>query len=457
MTVPLRAMFLAIPLLLGALTSCATYPAPDLVRLSQARAAEFHQVPVIIIPGMLGSRLVDRETGVEAWPGSAGRLLTSGYLELALRIDPVTLEPQDDGLVASGLFDSAFGLDFYGKIVEALQEGGGYRQARPGRPAARGDALLYTLTYDWRQDITTTVRKLDELIEQIRRDYDDPMLRVDIIAHSMGGLIVRYYERYGTDDVLDGDSFVVTGAGAQKLRRLVLIGTPNQGSVSAVHSFLNGHRVALSRLLPEGIATMPAMYQFFPHSPSTWITTTRGEPLKLDLFNAELWRRFGWSVFNRQVQRRMADRPGVFPAQDVFERYFEKHLGRAQRFVWSLSVPTGEVALIKPLQFGGDCIPTPARLVVEEVGGDSVARLLPEQIQKPVPGIDYDKLMFERGDGSVTTSSLLGRQALDPSIPRHEYANAEFDKTSFVCEQHGTLTGNVHFLDSLLHYLLSPD
>jgi pimeloyl-ACP methyl ester carboxylesterase len=457
MIVRARAATAAILLFAMALAGCATHPAPDLARLYQAHAADRHQVPVIIIPGLMGSRLAHRETGVEAWPGTTRQLLTSGYLELALRIDPETLEPKDDGLVASGLFDGAVGLDFYGKIVKALQESGGYRQARPGTPAVRGEAQLYTLTYDWRQDIATTVRKLDELIEQIRRDYDDPMLRVDIIGHSMGGLIVRYYERYGTDDVLDGDSFLVTGAGVQKLRRLVLIGTPNQGSVSTIHSFLNGHRVALSRLPPEGVATMPAMYQLFPHSLSTWITTTRGEPLKLDLFNAELWRRFGWSVFNRQVQRRMADRPGVFPAQDVFERYFEKRLERAQRFAWSLSVPTGEVELIEPLQFGGDCIPTLARLVIEEVGGDSVARLLPEQILKPVPGIDYDKLMFEPGDGSVTKSSLLGRQALDPSIPRHENANTEFDKAFFVCEEHGTLTGNVHFLDNLLHYLLSAD
>jgi len=124
---------------------------------------------------------------------------------------------------------------------------------------------MYTFTYDWRQDMVRSVQKLDELIEQIRRDHGNPELRVDVIAHSMGGLIVRYYERYGTADVLDGNVFPVTGTGAQKLRRLVLLGTPNQGSVSAIHSFLNGYRVALSRLVTEGVATMPGMYQFFPH------------------------------------------------------------------------------------------------------------------------------------------------------------------------------------------------
>jgi pimeloyl-ACP methyl ester carboxylesterase len=433
----------AILLFALALGGCATQPAADLARLAQAHAAGRHQVPVIIIPGLMGSRLADRETGVEAWPGSTRKLLTSGYLNLALRIDPETLEPKDDGLVASGLFDSAVGLDFYGKVVNALQEIGGYKRGQPGQPATGHEAMFYTFAYDWRQDNVVTVHALDALIEQVRRDHGDPDLRVDVIAHSMGGLVVRYYERYGTDDVLDGNSFPVTGAGARKLRRVALLGTPNQGSVGAIHHFLNGYRLALSQLPIEGVATMPSTYQLFPHPLAPWIITTRGEPLQLDLFDVAVWRRFGWSVFARRVQRRMVKNPDIWPSPEVFERFFEKRLERAQRFAWSLMVPVGDVELAEPLQFGGDCVPTPARLVVEELAGESLARLTPEQILKPVPGIDYDKLMYEPGDGKVTKSSLLGRQ--------------EFGKALFVCEQHDKLTGNVHFLDNLLRYLMSPD
>lgn len=457
MTVPSRAMFLAIPLLLGALVGCATSRSPELPRLYETYPADRHQVPVILIPGMLGSRLVDRETGAEGWPGSTRKLLTSGYQELALQIDPATLEPLDDGLVPGGLFDSAVGQDYYVRIVNALQQSGGYRQAHPGQPATRGEARLYTFTYDWRQDMVRSAQKLDEMIEQIRRDYGDPDLRVDVVAHSMGAMIVRYYQRYGTADVLDSNAFPVTGAGARKLRRMALIGIPNLGSVSAIHYFINGYRVTLSRLLTEGVATMPAMYEFFPSRQVTWITTAWGEPLDFDAFDVSVWRNFGWSVFNHQVQRRMASHPEKWPPQDVFERYFEKHLMRAQRFAWSLMVPVGDVELVEPFLFGGDCVPTPARLVVEEVDGDAVARLIPEQILRPVPRIDYDKLMYEPGDGSVTRSSLLGRQEPDPSNPRHELATVEPDRALFYCEDHTALTGNRHFLGDLLHYLLSPD
>jgi pimeloyl-ACP methyl ester carboxylesterase len=456
-TVRRRAAAIAILNLAFILGGCASGPAPNLSRLYEAHTTDRVRVPVIIIPGILGSRLVDSATGKEAWPGSTRQLLTSDYRQLALRIDPETLEPLDDGLVAHQLFSGAVGRDFYGRIVDALEKIGGYRRARLGEPAAPGEARMYPFAYDWRQDNVVTVRALDAFIEQIRRDYGDPALRVDVIAHSMGGLIVRYYERYGTNDVLDGNVFPVTGGGAAKLRRIVLLGTPNQGSVTAIHSFLNGYQVGLSRLPTEGIATMPSMYQLFPHPLVTWITTTRGTPLERDLFDVNVWRRFEWSVFDRNVRRRMTREPGVWPSREIFERYFEKRLERGRRFVWSLIVPTGEVELVEPLVFGGDCIPTPARLVVEEVNGDSVARLRPEQILRPVPRVDYDALMYEPGDGSVTKSSLLGRQELDPSIPRHENANLEFERAFFVCEDHEALTGNVNFLDNLLHHLLSAD
>jgi len=434
------------------LAGCATAPAA--VAPDDAQATAGRHTPVILIPGVLGSRLSRGVGGAEAWPGSTRKLLTSGYLELALRIDPDTLEPLDDGLVASGLFDAAAGQDFYGKIVRRLTGVGGYELAKPGEPMAKPRARLYLFPYDWRQDNVRTVQKLDTLIEQIRADYGDPALRVDVIAHSMGGLIVRYYERYGTNDVLDGNTFAVTGTGAAKIRRVVLLGTPNQGTVTAVHKFLHGYRVALSRLPTEGVVTMPAMFQLFPHPLVDWVADSAGKPIESDLFDIRTWKRFEWSIFDRSVQRRIRRMPEIWPKQAVFERWFDKRLERAQRFVWSLMVPIGHVGLIRPLLFGGDCMPTPRRLVIEEIGGDSIARLRPEQVARPVPGVDYESLMYAPGDGSVTRSSLLADHYFESDAPLTELALA--DGAMLACERHDSLTGNGDFLDALLIYLLAP-
>ena len=94
------------------LAGCASV-GPAAEQLYPAHAASDERVPVILIPGLLGSRLAHAGDGVEAWPGGTRKLLTSDYAELALRIDPETLEPLDDGLVPSGIFEGAAGRDFY--------------------------------------------------------------------------------------------------------------------------------------------------------------------------------------------------------------------------------------------------------------------------------------------------------------------------------------------------------
>lgn len=450
------AMRLAILTLMLLLAGCST-PGPAADQLYPAHSATLERHPVILIPGLLGSRLARADNGVELWPGSTRKLLTSDYEDLALHIDPETLEPIDDGLVPSGIFDGAAGKDFYRRIIQVLRQAGGYRLARPGRPVIEQTARLYVFTYDWRQDNVSTAQKLDDLIDQIRRDYKDPFLRVDVIAHSMGGLIVRYYERYGTADVLNGNTFPVTGLGLSKLRRIVLLGAPNQGTVTAVHKFLNGYRVGFSSLPTEGVATMPSTFQLFPHPLVDWVVNVNGKPLNFDIFDTEFWRRYEWSIFDHRIQRRMDRHRDIWPAQDVFERWFEKRLDRGRRFAWSLMVPPGDVPLIKPLLLGADCVPTPRRLVFENISGESIARLRPEQILNPRPGVDYESLMFAPGDGSVTLASLLSREDLSRDEPNQAQQAPEAGREQIVCARHDALTSNDVLLDVLIEYLLAPD
>jgi pimeloyl-ACP methyl ester carboxylesterase len=447
---------LAIPCCIALLSGCSAV-GPAAEQFYPAHAASTERVPVIVIPGLLGSRLTRASDGVELWPGSTRKLLTSDYWDLALRIDPDSLEPLDDGLVPGEVFEGAVGKDFYRRLIRELRLAGGYQQVPLGRPVVQQRARLYVFTYDWRQDNVATVRKLDQLIEQIRSDYGDPQLRVDVIAHSMGGLIVRYFERYGTVDLLDGNVFQVTGLGRSKLRRVVLLGTPNQGTVTAVHKFLNGYRVGISALPPEGVATMPSTYQLFPHPLVDWVVNIEGKRLNHDVFDPEFWRRHEWSIFDLRIQRRMNRHRDTWPAQEVYERWFDKRLARARRFVWSLMVPAGEVPLVRPLLLGGDCVPTPRRLVFENVAGESIARLRPEQILAPAPGADYESLMFEAGDGSVTRSSLLSRQDLSGEVPKSEQESLEAQRELLVCARHDALTSDDDLLDALISYLVAPE
>ncbi|HVT33961.1 MAG TPA: hypothetical protein VHE37_00145 [Nevskiaceae bacterium] len=426
---------------------------PDLRRLYDAGMRPQMQPPVIVIPGILGSRLRLKATGASVWPGSPWSLLLGDKQQLALRIDARTLEPVDDGIEADGLFEQAFGRDFYGEILRTLERSGGYVRGKPGEKCDPAQRRYYVFAYDWRQDNVLTARKLDALIEQIRRDYGDPQLKVDVVAHSMGGLVTRYFLRYGTADVLERNDFPVTLAGAAKLRTVILLGTPNLGSVESLHGFLAGANVGLSRIPTEVLATLPSMYQLFPHPLNNWLVTPQGQKLERDLFDVDTWKRFQWSVFDPQVEQHLRA-AGADVA--TLQRWFGKRLERARRFVWSLTVPLPRTP-VKLVVFGGDCTPTPARLLVEEDNGDSVVRLWPDEVRTRLPGVDYARLMLEPGDGAVTKPSLLARESLDPTAERSKYLFFPLAYSFFLCERHDRLTGNISFQDNLLNVLLSQE
>jgi hypothetical protein len=110
--------------------------APDLRRLYASGMERGHVPPVIIIPGILGSRLRERG-GREIWPGSIYNVLFSAR-SLALDIDPATLEPRADDVEAYDLFRGLLGSDYYGAIIDTLERQGGYVRGQPGRAADAG-------------------------------------------------------------------------------------------------------------------------------------------------------------------------------------------------------------------------------------------------------------------------------------------------------------------------------
>jgi len=204
---------------------------------------------------------------------------------------------------------------------------------------------------------------------------------------------------------------------------------------------------------------MPSLYHLFPHPLNNWIVTADGKELDRDLFDAETWHRFQWAIFDPIVRARIKDEFNNSEEAEKYlqtmEKFFNKTLERARRFVWSLTVPLPEEHPLL-IVFGGDCHLTPARIIVEEVAGESF-RMSPDEITQPVTGINYNELLMEPGDGSVTKASLMGRPVLDPSVSRHKYSFFPLDYVVFLCEKHNSLTGNISFQDNLLNALLIRD
>lgn len=422
------------------------------------KSGDSDQPPLVVIPGAFGSRLLDTRTGREIWPRSSARLLFSSYKGLEVEIDERSLNPMAGTISPYAVFREGLGRDFYGEILTTLEDAAGYRRHWPGEPVDPGQRNYYVYLYDWRLDNVAAVAGLHELIERIRHDYGDPRLRVDILAHSNGGLLARYYARYGVRDHLDGGPASPSLAGVPAIRRLLLVGTPNHGSMQPVLSHVRGEEMGLRAVPAEVVATTSGAPQLMPHPALPWLVDKHGDVVERDVFALETWRDFKWSIFDPTVRERTIRRKGGGAAGrrylGLLEAYLAKHLARGRQFL-SLMAQDAGPGDVTPYVFGGDCDATVARLVLEEVRGKWLARERASAVRRPLVGIDYQNLIHDPGDAVVTRDSLLGFHQLPLRAGFSPLPRLRIKHSVFLCEQHQFLTGNAIFQNNVLHALLN--
>jgi hypothetical protein len=321
----------AAALLLPVAAGCGSKAPPHLPELERRARRD----PVILVPGITGTQLRDRESGELIW--GSGRLLVTphdGGLRAALPVaDPPAGARQAEAF-APILELRLLGLvhkPVYGPMVRLLERNG-YRTGDLDAP--RPDDDFFVFDYDWRLGVEHSARQLAERLEALA-EVRGGSVRVTLVCQSNAALIARYVARHGgvsLERAARGDGAPLTGV---RIDKLILIGTSNGGALRVLHEMQRGRRyvpLVGRRISQEALFAFPAMFDNLPVYRRHPFFDGRGEPLDVDLFDADSWQRFGWSIYEAKTRRRLerADAPAKLGDAAARKKYLARRLREAR-------------------------------------------------------------------------------------------------------------------------------
>jgi len=339
----------------------------ELARRARAR----QRAPLIVVPSVFGTSLI-QPSGRAVWGATSNLFLGTSFSEApdaraGAMIDSFPLVP--------GLYRR----DVFGGLMRYLERVYG---------ATAGEDL-FTLPYDWREPLAVTARRLAQLVARVRGTADD---KVDLVGISSGGTVVRAFLAGAWSD--DPDAALadpVLGPGVAAVRRVIYLGTPHRGSISALDytqqgvGFFAGGKHFAAMPLQTGVTSI---FDMMPSPDDRVFVDATGASLALDHLDPATWRELG--LLGR-------DRPAL--ADDLAR---SRRLHRAIAAAADRHPPAIAIA--------GRHKPTAARAVVD--GGKVVF---------PCPECGDDRsrypFAFTQGDGVVPEATLAAAPGLGADGP----------------------------------------
>jgi len=443
-----------------------------LLAIVSSNAQTTGKPPIIIIPGISGSQLVNPANGNAVWFS----IKRDKDDDLRLPMTSPVLSRNRDRLQPADIIRTVElpvlpDVEVYQTLIDALKARG-YTEAKWNNP--RATDVFYVFAYDWRRDNVETAQLLMQKMAAAKRRLRAPKLKFDIIAHSMGGLVARYAAMYGSAHLPRSGSPVPTWAGAAHIEKLLMFGTPNEGAFSAFDTLLNGYPIIANRNLPfvddprpEDVMTNPSVFQLIPHQNSARFLNENLQPMKVDIYDVETWIKYGWGAIAdpkflgklRDAERLALTNKDIKPAKvaknaNLDDRilarttyaqvraYMVAALDRARRFHLAMDA-TSKTAPVQLFAYGGNCSPTldAAVLIRDDKKGNWTTLLEAKDIKtadgKQLKKDEVKAAMFTPGDGRVTKRSLLSETKLAKGGP--EMINIPLASSFFACGLHTSL------------------
>ena len=262
--------------------------------------------PVILIPGITGTYLRD---DYQLPPDRVWGLIEHDYVRVALHPDDPRFEALEPARVrADSIFEVA-----YKEIIQELR----YNLC----PSEEEPVPVFPFAYDWRLPLAIIEKQLadfiDEVIARTRliRHYmdkgygDNPT--VNLIGHSMGGLIITGY--------LD------TAKRDARVSKVVTLATPYKGSFEAVIKIATG-TANLGTDSPqsrerEAARLTASLYHLLPEIQDA--IEVDDPSLPTSFFSPGLWQHSVVQSVLMYVQKRMAALNQEEKAQELFAKFLE--------------------------------------------------------------------------------------------------------------------------------------
>ena len=409
-------LVLTLSALLSSLTGCGRGPQEQGTEGKFPPPAGLDRIPIVLVPG------IRREV---AGVLKGGRL--TPFSRLALRTDADAIAnlgdpqfPADSvpAMEAPGILDRALrGTDVRGlqALIDHLVRVKGYIRGNPDQPrdkdyaenpiSEREDrtavASLFVVYYDWRRDLAENACVLADRIARIRAGTG--AARVHLVANSYGGVVARYYLRYGGRDVVrDRDcpvppkemAMAANTPGGQAVDRAILLGAPFHGSVLALRALLEDFNLwgIISVGLRDAVFTMPLAWELLPQAePDGRVPLLVGVDGdgRVPLYAPRTWIDRRWLLGGTQ------DAGGIHFVEAMLARSLALQKHMAERNPAEEQVPR--------LVVGGDCRPTSVRAIATAKGIQFLAR---DQGDHPL-----FSAATAPGDGVVTTDSAISLPA----------------------------------------------
>lgn len=332
--------------------------------ISQSRGSDPHAPVAIVIPGIMGSKL--KAGNKKIW-ANKGRLFLGGMRHLNISAPEVE---------AYDLMGSAY-ADFVRSLSQSYE--------------------VTTFPYDWRKSI---IESGDLLAEKVKRHLEHSEKPINLIAHSMGGLVVhsmynRYKDLWKQFQARDGS-------------KVLFIGSPLRGShiipqllMREEHFFKILHNLDIRhspKELLEILTDFPGILEMLPFN-------TKGDTAEDDI-----------DYFDGHIYEQLDGLDAKFVKPD------SARLSQAKAFAQMISSDPIEGRNIYYIAGKDNC--TPVKLV-EDAGKE---------------GNYYRLLATTRGDGRVTWET---------GIPK----NLEKSKIWYMDATHGQMCNEPEYFDAIFDIL----